>query len=105
MEVTGTLAVKGDTTKVSDKFTKRTFVLLVQDGKFPQHIELQLTQDKCGLIDNIGIGDTITAEFNLRGRSWLSPKGERHGRLLQRNLSTLASQQVKLLIQVHLTCL
>ena len=76
MDVTGKLVVKGDTTKVSDKFTKRTFVLLVEDEKFPQNIELQLTQDKCGLIDNIGIGDTVKAEFWLRGRAWVSPKGE-----------------------------
>jgi hypothetical protein len=76
-QIKGKLVVKGDTTKVSDKFTKRTFVLLTEeDSKFPQYIELQLVQDKCSLIDNISIGDIIDAEYSLRGRSWLSPKGE-----------------------------
>lgn len=76
-QIKGTLAVKGETQHVSDKFAKRTFVLITDaETKFPQKVELQLVQDKCNLLDNINIGDIVIADYNIRGREWLSPKGE-----------------------------
>ena len=76
MDVTGTLKVKGETTKVSEKFTKREFVITDNSSQYPQHISFQLTQDKCGLLDNYKLGDEIKVHFNLRGREWTSPQGE-----------------------------
>ena len=38
------------------------------DTKYPQMVSCQLTQGKTSLIDNIKVGDLVTAEFNLRGR-------------------------------------
>lgn len=77
MQITGILKVKGQTTRVSEKFTKREFVLTDNsNAEYPQHISLQLTQDKCALIDGAKIGDTLTAHINIRGREWISPQGE-----------------------------
>ena len=76
MDVTGILKVKGETTKVSEKFTKRELVITDNSNQYPQHISFQLTQDKCGLLDNYRIGDEIKVYFNLRGREWTSPQGE-----------------------------
>lgn len=77
MEVSGILKVKKETNPVSEKFKNREFVLTTEsDGKYPQHISFQLTQDKCSLIDNYSIGDTVKVHFNLRGREWTSPQGE-----------------------------
>jgi hypothetical protein len=76
MEITGTLKMKSDTQKVSDKFQKRDFVVTDNSSQYPQHISLQLSQDKCGLIDNVNIGDELKVSINLRGREWTSPKGE-----------------------------
>ena len=75
--ITGTLKVKGETTEVGAKsFKKREFVLADNSGKFAQYISIQLTGDKCGLLDAVGVGDEVTVHINIRGRAWESPAGE-----------------------------
>lgn len=73
---TGFLKVKNDIVKVSEKFSKREFVLTDNATSYPQTIQFQLTQDRCGLIDNEKIGDEITVHFLLKGREWKNPQGE-----------------------------
>ena len=75
-KLSGTLKVKNDTVQVSEKFSKREFVLTDASSMYPQDILFQLTQDKCALIDAANIGDQIEVSFNLRGREWTSPAGE-----------------------------
>lgn len=74
-QLTGKLIVKNETQQISDKFSKREFVIETQDT-YPQSILFQLTQDKCALLDNAKVGDTLTVSFNLRGRGWTNPQGE-----------------------------
>lgn len=77
MNVTGILHAKFDTQVVSEKFSKREFVLVIADNpQYPQHIAFQLTQDKVTLIDAFAVGDQLDVSFNLRGRAWTSPQGE-----------------------------
>lgn len=76
MEITGTLKMKSDTQEISEKFKKRDFVLTDNSSQYPQHISLQLTQDKCGLIDKVNVGDELKVSINLKGREWTSPAGE-----------------------------
>jgi single-strand DNA-binding protein len=77
MEVTGKLKVKYDTQQVSDKYKKRDFVLTIEPtSPYPQHISIQLTQDKVQLLDKFKVGDDMRVHFNLRGRQWNSPAGE-----------------------------
>lgn len=76
MEITGTLKVKFDTQVVSDKFKKREFVLTTEEGTpYPQHLSIQLTQDKCDLLNNFNEGDKLSVNINLRGREWNGPQG------------------------------
>jgi len=75
MEVKGTLKVVNTTQVVSDKFSKREFVLTTND-MYPQDILFQLTQDKCTLLDMFKVGDKVEVSFNLRGREWINPQGE-----------------------------
>lgn len=75
-QLTGTLKVKENTVQVSEKFSKREFVITESSSMYPQDIMFQLEQDKCNLIDNAKIGDQLTVSFNLRGREWTSPQGE-----------------------------
>ena len=74
-KLTGTLKVANATQVISEKFSKRNFVITDQ-SQYPQDIEFQLTQDKCNLLDGIGVGSILEVSFNLRGRSWDSPQGE-----------------------------
>ncbi len=61
--------------QVSEKFAKREFVIETGD-KYPQKILIQLTQDRCELIDRFAEGEEVTAYINLRGRDWTSKEGE-----------------------------
>lgn len=77
MDVNGKLHAKSDTQVVSDKFSKRDFVLIIADNpQYPQYVSFQFTQDKCALLDLVETGSDVNVSFNLRGRSWVSPQGE-----------------------------
>ena len=75
-QTSGSLHFKGQTTVVSDKFTKREFVIVTKD-QYPQYLSFQLTQDKVSLLDPVNVGDDIVVNFNLRGREWINPQGEK----------------------------
>lgn len=74
--ITGTLKVKFDEQKVSERFRKRDFVIQENSSQYPQLISFQLVQDRCNLIDNFKENDEVRVFFNLRGREWKSPQGE-----------------------------
>lgn len=72
----GKVKVVGTTLQISEKFSKREFVVTDDTNMYPQDIMFQLTQDKCNLIDSLTIGDEVEVSFNLNGREWVNPKGE-----------------------------
>lgn len=73
----GVVKVIRPTHQVSEKFSKREFVVTdMSDEKYPQDIMFELTQDKTSLLDNIGSGQEVEVSFNLRGREWTSPQGD-----------------------------
>jgi hypothetical protein len=72
-EVTGRLIVKEDIQAISDRFKKREFVIEVENERnsdWNDFIKVQLTQDRCDLVENMNINDMIKVSFNLRGRKW-----------------------------------
>ncbi len=69
-EIEGKLHKKYETEKKSDKFQAREFVLLVEDGQYPQYIKFQLVQDRCDVIDGYDEGADLKVYFDLRGREW-----------------------------------
>lgn len=75
-KLTGTVKVIHDTLQVSEKFSKREFVVTETSSMYPQDILFQLTQDKCNLLDGLNVNDSVEVSFNLRGREWVSPQGE-----------------------------
>jgi hypothetical protein len=75
-KITGTVKVVNNTVQVSEKFSKREFVLTDNSGPYEQHISFQATQDKCAMLDNVSVGEQIEVSFNLKGREWTSPQGE-----------------------------
>ena len=69
-ETKGKLHKKFDIESKTATFQAREFILLIEEGNYPQYIKFQLTQDKCEIIDNYEPGDTIKVWFDLRGREW-----------------------------------
>lgn len=77
IETTGKLHTIYETKQVSERFTKREFVVEIADNpKYPQTVLFQLTGDRCNQLDGMNVGDQITIEFSLRGREWRSPQGD-----------------------------
>jgi hypothetical protein len=75
-KLTGTIKMVSPTVQVSEKFSKREFVVTDTTSMYPQDIMFQLTQDKCSMLDSIIEGQQVEVSFNLRGREWVSPQGE-----------------------------
>lgn len=75
-KLTGTLKVINDTVQVTEKFSKREFVVTDVSSMYPQDILFQAVQDKCSMLDGFHAQDQIEVSFNLRGREWTSPQGE-----------------------------
>ncbi|QHB40252.1 hypothetical protein snork62_gp039 [Flavobacterium phage vB_FspS_snork6-2] len=64
----------GQTQNVSDKFSKREFVVETQE-EYKQYLLLQVTKDKCGLLDSYKVGQEVKVSLNLRGRLWTNLEG------------------------------
>ena len=76
MQVIGKLKLKKETqTFGSNGFQKREIVVTTDD-QYSQMIQIELIKDKCSLIDNFNVGDSITVSINLGGREWINPQGE-----------------------------
>ena len=77
MEAVGKLHTIFETKQVSERFSKREFVVELADNpKYPQLVLFQLTGDRCAQLDEFKQGDEVRIEFSLRGREWRSPQGE-----------------------------
>ena len=77
IEATGKLHTIFETKQVSERFSKREFVVELADNpKYPQTVLFQLTGDRCAQLDGMSVGDPVRIEFSLRGREWRSPNGE-----------------------------
>lgn len=68
---TGKIHCIGETIRVSERFTKREIVIEIADNpKYPQLVQFEAAKDRCQLLDGLRPGDTVTIDFNLRGREW-----------------------------------
>jgi hypothetical protein len=76
IEAIGRLHTIFATKQVSERFSKREFVLELADQKFPQTVLFQLTGDRCTQLDSLQVGDQVRVDFSLRGREWRSPQGD-----------------------------
>jgi hypothetical protein len=75
MKIEGVLKVKNNTIQISESFSKREFVVTVADGAFTNDILIQLTKDKCSLLDAFNVGDQLEVDINLTGKCWVNPEG------------------------------
>ena len=76
MDIQGKLIKKYETTKINDSFRKREFVVqYVENPQYPELLKFDLIQDRCDLLEEFNIGDTLKVEFNLKGRKWTDPSG------------------------------
>lgn len=75
LEITGRLHVKWPTQSIKDNFSKREFVLELQEESgtgmvFTNYASFQLVNNACGFIDQFQEGEMIKVQFNIRGNRW-----------------------------------
>ncbi|WP_067866861.1 DUF3127 domain-containing protein [Neptuniibacter marinus] len=69
-ELSGKVKLIQDPQTFNSGFTKREMVVIVEDGKYPQEINLEFVQDKVSLLDNLQVGQDVTVTFDIRGREY-----------------------------------
>ncbi|WOJ95468.1 DUF3127 domain-containing protein [Congregibacter brevis] len=69
-ELTGKVKLIQEPKTFESGFTKREMVVTVEDGKYPQEINLEFVQDKVALLDSISEGMEVTVSFDIRGREY-----------------------------------
>ena len=69
-DLTGKIKLIQHVKKFDSGFTKREMVVIVEDGKYPQEINLEFVQDKVALLDNLQPGQEVTVTFDIRGREY-----------------------------------
>lgn len=69
-EMTGTIKVIMEPQTFQSGFSKREFVLTVEDGKYPQDIAFECVKDRITLLDSVNAGDAVTVSFDIRGREY-----------------------------------
>ncbi|MGJ8655882.1 MAG: DUF3127 domain-containing protein [Akkermansiaceae bacterium] len=69
-EAQGTIKIINDTQSFSSGFTKREFVITTGDSKWPQDIKFEIVKDKCSLLDQFAVGQTVNVSFDIRGNEY-----------------------------------
>jgi single-strand DNA-binding protein len=69
-DLTGKIKVIQEAKTFDSGFTKREMVVIVEDGKYPQEINIEFVQDKVALLDNLSAGQGVTVTFDIRGREY-----------------------------------
>ena len=73
--ITGTVLHVGSTQVISKKFQKRNLELETGEPEYPQINEIQFTQDRVSMLDEIVEGDVVKVGFYLKGREWIPTDG------------------------------
>ena len=69
-DLTGKVKLIQDAQTFGSGFTKREMVVIVEDGKYPQEINVEFVQDKVSLLDTVEVGQEVTVTFDIRGREY-----------------------------------
>lgn len=69
-DLTGKIKLIQEAKTFDSGFTKREMVVIVEDGKYPQEINIEFVQDKTSLLDQLRPGQEITVTFDIRGREY-----------------------------------
>ena len=88
-DLTGKIKLIQDPKTFDSGFTKREMVVIVEEGKYPQEINIEFVQDKTALLDNLQPGQEITVTFDIRGREY---NGRYFNNLQGWKVETLESQ-------------
>lgn len=74
LEITGKITEIGQLQQITERFSKREFVLDISEEKdgtvYQNYAKMQVTNKNCDKLDSFRIGDTVKVSFNVRGNRW-----------------------------------
>ncbi len=68
-EMTGTIKVIFEPMTFQSGFTKREFVMTMEDD-YPQDVKFSCVKDRTALLDQVAVGDRIKVGFRIRSREY-----------------------------------
>ena len=72
IEIKGLILGINETEVKSENFSKREFKVQTE-GQYPEIFKIQVTNDKCSLLDKFKVNDSVNVHCNLKGRDWTNP--------------------------------
>ncbi|MBJ06105.1 MAG: hypothetical protein CMO40_03160 [Verrucomicrobiaceae bacterium] len=69
-EIEGKLKVIYDVQTFNSGFTKREFVVEVEDGNYPQMIKFECVKDRTALTEGLQVDDPVKVTFDIRGNEY-----------------------------------
>lgn len=69
MNVKGKVKLIGEMQSFDSGFTKRQLVVTT-DETYPQDIAIEFVKDKCSVLDNYKVGDSVDVSINIRGNEY-----------------------------------
>ena len=69
-ELTGKIKLIQEEQTFASGFNKREMVVTVDDGRYPQDINLEFVKDKISLLEGLQPGQEVTVTFDIRGREY-----------------------------------
>ena len=76
MEVTGKIKLIDQTKEYGSNGFKKREVVITTEEQYPQSLLIEFVQEKCDLLNNFEVGQSVKININLRGREWVNPQGE-----------------------------
>lgn len=76
MEITGIIKVLKETQTIGASGFRKREIVITTNEQYPQPLLIEFVQDKCDLLNSYKLGDDVKISINLRGKEWVSPKGE-----------------------------
>lgn len=69
-EIEGKIKVIDEVQTFNSGFSKREFVVEVEDGKYPQMIKFECLKEKTSLTDGLAVDDEVKVTFDIRGSEY-----------------------------------
>ena len=78
MNIRGKILEIFQTNQIKETFKKREFVVeYAENPNYPQILKFEMINDNCTMLDSYRKGDDVEIDFDLRGREWTNPQGNK----------------------------
>lgn len=103
-QLTGTVREIKETQTFSSGFTKREFIVVTDDDKYPNEIKFEAHKERCEILNKLLLNDRVIVSFNVRGSeykgnhyvnlvAWKAELLERNGGTPNANQEATAAQE------------